>query len=510
MLAAVVERKLHSESEADMEYDDLKAFALSLEAGEDTAANVEREIEVRARELMRQVYQMHIDSRGSGEVVAPVVDQDGVERSESRLHRRRLETVFGTVSVERTGYGEGGLRSLHPLDAEMNLPREKYSHEVRRRVAIEVASRSFEGTLETIATNTAAKVPKRQAEQLALRAATDFDAFYQERSIGAGEVTQTADLLILTVDQKGIVVKEEDLREGTRSKLEKQRAEGAEVRGRRKRMATVAAVYTVAPQVRTVEEIGRQLGPLQRVKPRSSSRPESKRVWASLAQEPKEVITAAFEEANKRDPQRKKTWVVLVDGALHQLDLISKIGRAYSFTIVVDLLHVLGYLGEAAKVLATGKAAQQHWIWVRLQSLLRGNASHIAAGMRRSATRRSLSKKKRAPVDACARYLLNHKRYLHYDLYLEKGFPIASGVIEGACRHLIADRMQFAGCEWRLPGAEAVLRLRAIKSSGDFDQYWSFHEKREQARVHASAYKAGVMPTTKHPKRRNSHLKIVK
>ena len=276
-------------------------------------------------------------------------------------------------------------------------------------------------------------------------------------------------------------------------------------------MATVAAVYTVARHVRTPEDIGRRLGPLRRVTAEKPPRPENKRVWASLAREPKEVIIAAFEEAAKRDPRRKKTWVVLVDGALHQLDLILAVGCPYSFTIVVDLLHVLKYLGDAAKVLADSETDQQQWIWERLQSLLCGNASHIAAGIRRSATLRGLSEDERGPVDDCARYLLNHKNYLSYDLYLEKGFPIATGVIEGACRHLIADRMELTGCEWGLQGAEAVLRLRALKSSGDFDQYWTFHESPEQVRVHASSYKDGLVPKTKHPKRRPAtQLKIVK
>ena len=124
---------------------------------------------------------------------------------------------------------------------------------------------------------------------------------------------------------------------------------------------------------------------------------------------------------------------------------------------------------------------------------------------------RGLSEDERGPVDDCARYLLNHKNYPSYDLYLEKGFPIATGVIEGACRHLIADRMELTGCEWGLQGAEAVLRLRALQSSGDFDPYWSFHESQEQARVHASSYKDGLVPQTKHPKRRPAtQLKIVK
>lgn len=113
----------------------------------------------------------------------------------------------------------------------------------------------------------------------------------------------------------------------------------------------------------------------------------------------------------------------------------------------------------------------------------------MAAGIRRAATNRKLGKTKRKPVDTCVDYLLNKGRYLKYHQYLEKGFPIATGVIEGACRHLIKDRMDLTGARWRLQSAEAVFRLRSLKSSGDFADYWIFHEKQEFMRNHQSKYK---------------------
>ncbi len=93
--------------------------------------------------------------------------------------------------------------------------------------------------------------------------------------------------------------------------------------------------------------------------------------------------------------------------------------------------------------------------------------------------RRGLSRDTRKPVDTCADYLLKYAPYLHYDRYLAAGYPIATGVIEGACRHLVRDRMELTGARWRLVGAEAVLKLRALRASGDFDAYWDFHEARE-------------------------------
>ena len=156
-------------------------------------------------------------------------------------------------------------------------------------------------------------------------------------------------------------------------------------------------------------------------------------------------------------------------------------------------------------VLADQLGFREAWVGERLLAVLEGRASLVAAGMRRSATRRELSAEERKPVDVCARYLLKHKAYLRYHEYLAAGLPIATGVIEGACRHLIKDRMDVTGARWSLAGAEAVLRLRALRASGDFDEYWRFHEQQEYQRNHAARYADGkVVPL------QNRHLRRVK
>jgi hypothetical protein len=123
-------------------------------------------------------------------------------------------------------------------------------------------------------------------------------------------------------------------------------------------------------------------------------------------------------------------------------------------------------------------AQAEQWVSERLLRILGGHASDVAAGIRRSATRRELVNRKAA--DECAQYFLNHKAYLRYDEYLASGFPIATGVIEGAFRHVVKDRMDLTGARWSLAGAEAILRLRSLRASGDFDEDWRFHEQQEQ------------------------------
>lgn len=485
-------------------------------------SELERELEKQGRELMRQLLQDHLDLRSPGEAEGPVRDADGLERTQSRPHERKLETVFGTVSVQRQGYGADGAKSLHPLDAELNLPPERYSHELRHRAAEEASKNSFDETVESLSHHTGAHIGKRQVEELVVRAAQDFTGFYETRreTSDAEPESGCGSVLVVTCDGKGVVMRPEGLRDATRKAAErskhklKSRLSKGEKRNR-KRMATVASVYTIQPHVRTPEQVARGLAPVREAqKPRP--RPENKRVWASLEKEPEQVIEEAFREATHRDPSHERSWVALVDGNKTQIRLLKKFAAKYEvkLTIVVDVIHVLEYVWKAGLALhKEGTAELETWVHERLLNILRGRCSHVAAGMRRSATRRKLTAKQRKPIDKCAGYLLKYKHYLAYHDYLAAGLPIATGVIEGACRHLICDRMDRTGARWGLQGAEAVLRLRALRSSHDFDEYWAFHEDQEYRRNHASRYADAEVPATKNKRRRSEdkpHLTRIK
>jgi len=503
--------------------DEIIRYLLSGSSRELSHSDLEREIEGRGRELLRQLLQNHLETRASEEAEGPVRDAEGRERSERRDHERALETIFGTVQVQRIGYGIEGAESLHPLDGQLNLPPERYSHEVRRRAAEEAAKGSFDETVSSLKRWTGAEVGKRQVEELVRRAAQDFDAFYESREREAEEGGRSGDLVVLTSDGKGVVMRRQDLREATRKAAEKKtrklrrRLSKGEKRNA-KRMATVAAVYTVAPFVRRPEDVVRGMAPHHEIAGQGGARPrpEHKRVWASLEKPPEEVLEEAFREACKRNPGRRKKWVALVDGNQTQLRILKEQARKYGvkLKIVLDIIHVAEYLWKAAHVFnAEATPELEEWVSRRLLEILRGRASRVAGGIRRSATRRKLGPREREPADTCADYLLKYKEHLHYGEYLAAGFPIATGVIEGACRHLVKDRMDLTGARWSLEGAEAVLRLRALRASGDFDEYWRFHEAREKARNHASRYEDGKIPSTQHPsspRRSRAHLKPVK
>ena len=312
----------------------------------------------------------------------------------------------------------------------------------------------------------------------------------------------------------------EDLREATRKEAERRRRQREQLspfnrlkpgeKKHSKRMATVAAVYSVAPYVRSPDEFLQSLMPRQpgdktkkgKKTPAVRPRPVAKRVWASLERDPGEVIVEAMLEAERHDPEGVKRWVVLVDGAETQLDLVEA-GAAESgveVTVILDIIHVVEYVWKAAHVFhPEGSPELSHWAWTRVRSILEGKATRVAASMRRAATVAGLSTDTRKPVDTCADYLLKYAPYLHYDRYLAAGYPIATGVVEGACRYLVRDRMELTGARWRLVGAEAVLKLRALRASGDFDAYWDFHEAREYERNHAQRYADGIAPPLTEP-----------
>ena len=358
-------------------------------------------------------------------------------------------------------------------------------------MALEAAKVSFTETSKTISETTGAKVATRQCEELTVKAARDFEKFYLQKP--QTEVESSEDLLVLTMDGKGIVMHSADLREQT-AKAAKQVGKPRKIRlgpgekQHRKRMATVGSVYSINRHRRKVESIMAEKSATKS----SAPKPKNKRVWASVKKETKEVIEDVFCEAQARDRQNKRDGVILVDGHKHQLDTIEKIiqNQKLNVTIILDFIHVLEYLWKAAYCFEEpGSEEVEEWVRQRAVKILEGKSTDVAKQIKQSATEKELKTSQKEKVDKCADYLLKYSDYLSYDQYLEQGYPIATGVIEGACRHLVNDRMEITGARWRLERAEAVLKIRALKASDDWQEYWQFHQQEELSRNHASKFK---------------------
>jgi hypothetical protein len=473
-------------------------------AGSDRARATHAELEdmltTRSRELFCQLLQDHLDLRAQREQRLPeVTDAQQVTRPAVETgHTRALTTVFGQVRVSRLAYRRRGHVNLYPTDAQLNLPVEKHSHGLRTLAAVEAARDSFDDTAEAIQRATGVRLGKRQVEELAGRAAVDFDDFYAQRRPPGG---MSRDVLVLSADGKGIVMRPEALRPATAkaaanstTKLVTRLSKGE--KRNRKRMAEVGAVYDAEPVVRTPADI------LNRTNTRGdtdSDAPVAVNKWltASVTDDAATVVSQIFDEAHRRDPDRERTWIALVDGNNHQIDQIQTEAtqRGVEVTILCDFIHVLEYLWKAAwSFHDEGDPAAEAWVRDEATAVLQGKAIRVATEIRRAATRRGLDPAALAGADTCATYLTNKARHLDYPTALHNGWPIATGVIEGACRHLIKDRMDITGARWGLSGAEAVLKLRALRSNGDFNDYMRYHLTQEQQRIHQTRYRNSIIP----------------
>lgn len=499
--------------EADAVMDQIKDRLIAMVSAGASADDVSQLMADEGHALLRALTQSYFDMAAADERRVHVVGVDGIERSQARTVSRTIETPVGEIEVKRLMYQAPGVEGIAPLDAALGLPEEKYTHGLRRIVAEASAKSSFDEVVELVIKHTGASVPKRQVEELTVRAAQDFDDFYRDRQC---PVEDTDHLLILSFDAKGVAMVHRDLRAATKKAAEKtpRRLETRLTKGEkpnRKRMAEVATVYTLEQWPRTIAEVLHGLGD-KKDKAERRPRPVNKRVWASLSHAPQRVIDDAFAEALRRDPERRRRWVVLVDGNGDQLRRIYRAARkvGVEVTIVLDIVHVLEYLWRAGHAFhADGTPEVERWVENQLVKLLNGrSAGEVAKSMRLMIKTHGLDAAEAKPVEKAAGYLVKHTRLLHYDRALADGLPIATGVIEGACRYLVKDRMGRTGARWSVLRAEAVLRLRALRTSGDFDEYWQFHLAREHGRTHRSRYADGAIPNPLGDKR--PRLQLVK
>lgn len=285
-------------------------FALSgWLAGEQARGLEHAQLEARlwedGRELIRVMVQDHFDLRAVCEPrLDGVVGADGVRRRHvERGHERELLSVFGGVEVERLAYRQRGTENLYPVDAQLNLPAEKHSHGMRRLAALEAPRTSFEDAQAAIVRQTGQRLGKRQLRELAVHAACAFKAFDEQRE---RTVCVQDDVLVLSCDGKGVVMRQEALRDQTRkqaqssqTKLQTRLSKGE--KRARKRMAEVAAVYEVEPAPRTSADI---LPREEAERQAQAPAPTAKNKWlsASVTDDAAQVVSEMFCEADRRDP----------------------------------------------------------------------------------------------------------------------------------------------------------------------------------------------------------------
>jgi hypothetical protein len=479
--------------------------------GEGQVPQTHRELEMavleRGTELLRQLLQARLDVLFERER-ADLARGQRVKGIEVRARSRQLETQLGRVSIRRHGVTAPGEKAAKfPLDERLNLPADLYSHPLRERVLDEAQRVAWGQAVEQVGARTAGRVPKRQAEQLAVHATQDFDTFYANRSVPANDALGGEALLVASSDSKGIRMRPEALREGTRRAAEAEQLQtvrgdpmaAKKLRQHDRRMAIVTAVWEQAPHQRTARDVIANLRKAskakrsQRDKAKKTQAPRlyAKRLMASVEKSQKEGIAEMFDELDRRDPSRTRTVVVLVDGEMSQKRAIGAEGehRERNRILVLDIIHVLSYLWRAGFVLCAKNAVKtERWVQGLLLELLTRPPETVITNLQRFIARQKRRSAKHClPAIDCLRYFKANAHCMRYAEFLAAGFPIATGVIEGACRHLIQDRLGITGARWGLAGSEAILKLRALRSNGDWTQYWQFHCRQEAFRNYMRA-----------------------
>jgi hypothetical protein len=315
-----------------------------------THAELESYLHGASLKVFRQVLQDRLDLDAEHEPrLDDVTDYADVARTTVEPGRiRQLSTIVGTVIVERLAYRGRGEANLHPADAVLNLPVERHSHGLRRMAAEHATRAAFDQATAIIRQATGITIGKRQVEALTVAAATDVEAFYASHRDTTTPDPDDTTLLVMTFDGKGVNMRPDALRAATAAAAASRKATTRLSPGekrRRKRMAEVAGVYDATMEPRTAADV------LPRPAGEHASRPHPKarNKWltASITDSTAQVITAGFDETERRDPDHRRPHLALVDGNSHQIDRINAEAerRTMKVPILIDLIHVRVRLG---------------------------------------------------------------------------------------------------------------------------------------------------------------------
>jgi hypothetical protein len=423
--------------------------------------------------LVRQYVAQH----GSGDGGPTLVTQTGTWKRLEDLHSRRYVSIFGELSIDRAVYGTRAKQKIQavPLDAQLGLPEGDFSYLLQRWLQERCLDCDYAESVRGLASILGVEPSVRSVEEMTRRMAADVPDFQAQQPLP--EVAEQAEVLVATADHKGVPMVRRD--RPTAAADEESERPGV------KRAACAGAVYAIEPFQRTPEDVVDEVRRRERASERPQ--PQGKIVWAEMRQQidgeeasGREVVVANLcAELDRRDPTEEKTAIVLCDGERSLWKTFAAM-LTRPYVAILDLWHVLTYLWLAATVFHSSKRDQEAFVTARLRMLLAGKVSGVIKGLKQMGTQQSLTGEKRRTLAKVVGYLENNREHMRYDEYLQKGYPIGSGVIEGACRHVIKDRMERSGMMWTLEGASALLRLRVVHTNHHWLEYQEFRILREQ------------------------------
>jgi len=450
--------------------------------------HVERRVLDEVLKVGHKCVEVFIGLQGKGDLGESVTHGDRTLYRSELPHSRSLRTVFGEHEFEQFVYSRGANRpiELKALDARMGLSDRVHSYlmeEFSQMFCVESAfalsaenlTRVFGGTFSV---NTLELTNRRMGAQ-----AEEF-----LDNVPKPDPKAEGKLLIGSADGKGVPM----ILENTK---QKPAMDDSQERPGNRKMATLAAVYSVDPYVRSAEEV---IAALFRDdlahKDNQRPKPQFKLVTAhfpEIYQDAHETIEStgtneafawmAGEVAKRR--KRKQIFITLLDGDPKLWNKLPEFLPAGTIGIL-DIIHVTQYVWKAAKVFGNSPEDVRAFARERILWILQGRASSVIRGLKHMSTARKLSGKPKETIATVCGYFGKHLDHMRYDEYLREGYPIASGVIEGACCHLVKDRMERSGMRWRLLGAKAMLNVRAVHQSDYCTEFHTHRRQTEQATLH--------------------------
>jgi hypothetical protein len=428
-------------------------------------------------------------SVGPGDLGEAVTLGDGqVLRRLPEQSRRRLLTVFGPFDIPRFCYGSrvGQRIELVPTDQRLQLPETDVSYLLQdwgQQMSVEQPFGTVAGSLRTILGLRQSVDTLEHGNQQMAEAAAAFRAQQPPPDPEA-----EGELLVVSEDNKGVPM----VRPVEAAPVGAHRKKGE--KANKKQMACIGVAYTVDRQVRTPAEVVEAL-----FRDPDHARGEApaacqKRYWAELTRDVAGAVVRAqdqvFQHLRDEVAQRRTEGQVLVhlsDGqASLEHDRRTYLPHDRKTVDILDLLHVNPRLWEAAHLFhAEGSDQATAFVRARMLLVLQGNAKQVVADLRKTGA--ELRGAKATRLRKICAFLENNLHRMHYGRYLRAGYPIATGVIEGACRHVIKDRMERAGMRWKVPGAEAMLELRTIETNGDWAAFQRYRIVAENERLYPHA-----------------------
>jgi hypothetical protein len=446
----------------------VRGSAQQMEIGE-----VERRLLSLVMVVGRAALEEFVAVKGTGYAGKEIADARG---SRCRYVRDRMcayRSIFGTIPIRRAYYHATGSPGIFPLDGQLNLPERGYSYLVQEFSSRLAVTMSYEDAAEILCSYFPVKMPIRSLERIVGDVCEEVDRFYQQKA--APEVCSEAVVTVATVDKKGIVI-----RKALKEEAGPEPRPANPDKPGKKKMATVISTYVTPRHIRTVDAIVGEVS--EQGSSDAKPRPLDKLIWGSLTDGPEKTVARLKDAVDRRLPQGNEL-VCILDGERSLWALVYAYFRSAFF--VLDIFHVLEHLGKAALCFYDeGSPQAREFVTQRLRMLLVGKAGRVIGGLKQMLTKHELTDSKRYDLNQVIGYLERNRKHMRYEICLAMGYPIGSGVIEGACRNLINDRLELTGMSWTLQGAESIMRLRAVHINKDWDAFWKHRRWSESQRLY--------------------------